>query len=308
MHKVLAIDTLILIAVVFILTFAISKQSPAVTTLIFILITIPIVGFIYVIAKGKEFNRKKEIERRKLKAIENEKKHAEYIILVKERLQLLITQHIGTLSLKRDHTVSQDDYGNYLFNKWFEEIDYFIDNVLRKDELISRYLMDSSIDIFRQAGVDTMDELRNKRLSEIKELLIQTVQDYKAEQTESNPHLAIDIENLSPIEFEHFCAEILRKNDWDARVTQISGDQGIDIIAKHGNIKVVIQCKKLSHPVGNSAVQEIIAGKQYERADIAVVVSNNTFTPSAKQLARVTDVYLLHYTELDYFASHAKNI
>lgn len=84
--------------------------------------------------------------------------------------------------------------------------------------------------------------------------------------------------------------------------TPASGDQGIDVIASYGNVKAVFQCKKYAQPVGNGAVQEIVAGKQFERADIAAVVSNATFTTSAKQLASTTGVHLLHYSELQGFA------
>ncbi len=68
------------------------------------------------------------------------------------------------------------------------------------------------------------------------------------------------------------------------------------------NCKAVFQVKKYSNPVGNKAVQEIVAGKQFEKADIAAVVTNNTYTASAKQIANSTGVYLLHYSELPDFA------
>jgi len=46
-------------------------------------------------------------------------------------------------------------------------------------------------------------------------------------------------------------------------------------------------------------VQEVIAGREFEKADIAAVVSNSTFTKSAKQLAGAANVLLLHHAELD---------
>ena len=111
----------------------------------------------------------------------------------------------------------------------------------------------------------------------------------------------VNVNDLSPIDFEHHCADILKQNGWITRVTQASGDQGIDVIATYGDIKAVFQCKKYSNPVGNKAVQEIVAGKQFERANIAAVVSNIGYTASAKQLAQSTGTYLLHYSELAEF-------
>ncbi|MBI4842975.1 MAG: restriction endonuclease [Nitrospirae bacterium] len=79
----------------------------------------------------------------------------------------------------------------------------------------------------------------------------------------------------------------------------------MDVIANRGNIKAVFQCKKYSKPVGNGAVQEVIAGKKFEKANIAAVVSNTSYTKSAKQLANVAGVHLMHYTELERFANKA---
>lgn len=77
-----------------------------------------------------------------------------------------------------------------------------------------------------------------------------------------------------------------------------SGDQGADVIAQRNGTKVVVQCKMYSLPVGNKAVQEAIAAKQHYLADEAWVVTNNTYTKSAKQLAISSGVKLLHHNRL----------
>ena len=47
--------------------------------------------------------------------------------------------------------------------------------------------------------------------------------------------------NLSPYEFEHFTAKLLREMGYSTKVTQKSGDYGIDIIAKKDiNYKIYI--------------------------------------------------------------------
>jgi restriction system protein len=105
----------------------------------------------------------------------------------------------------------------------------------------------------------------------------------------------------SGIDYEKFCAERLRAAGWHAQVTKATGDQGTDIIAEHSGRRgrrVVIQCKFYTSPVGNKAVQEVVAARLHERADIAVVVSNATYTKSARQLAGTTGVVLLHHDEL----------
>ena len=244
----------------------------------------------------------KTAKTQKAQAIEADAKHAKFLADVETRIQSLISAHIVTLAIKESQTVHQDEYGNYKVEKWVQEIDYFIDNVLRKDPLISSFMYDKLIESFETAGIEShFDESRRERYEKLRQMVTDAVYAYRVQELENGSILSDDIERMSPIQFEHFCAEVLRRNGWDARATQASGDQGIDVIATLGNVKAVFQCKKYSQPVGNAAVQEIIAGKQFEQADVAGVISNAPYTPSAKQLANATGTYLLHYSELDMF-------
>ena len=79
---------------------------------------------------------------------------------------------------------------------------------------------------------------------------------------------------------------------YSARVTQHSGDQGVDVIAEKGTAKLAIQAKCYGSAVGNSAVQEAVAGMAYYGCNKAMVVSNSTFTKGASELARANGVVL----------------
>ena len=105
-------------------------------------------------------------------------------------------------------------------------------------------------------------------------------------------------DDISPLEFERRCADYLKLSGWAADTTAGSGDQGVDVIAEKRGVRVVLQCKLYSRPVGNKAVQEALAGKMYAGATCAAVVTNARFTPSACNLADRTGVMLLHYTDL----------
>lgn len=104
--------------------------------------------------------------------------------------------------------------------------------------------------------------------------------------------------NMTPKEFEDFCADVLDHGGWRASVTKASGDQGVDVVATKKTTKVVFQCKLYSSPVGNKAVQEAIAGKAFLKAQAAAVVSNMHYTPAAQELASATGVRLMHYRDL----------
>jgi restriction system protein len=104
---------------------------------------------------------------------------------------------------------------------------------------------------------------------------------------------------MTPTEFEHYCARILTDHKWKALVTQASGDQGVDIVAEKPGVRIVLQCKKYSKPVGNRAVQEIVAGIAHRDAQRGVVVATSGYTKAAERLARSNNVLLLHYADLD---------
>ena len=100
-------------------------------------------------------------------------------------------------------------------------------------------------------------------------------------------------------QFEHHCAEILRAQGWDAQVTQASGDQGVDVIARRGRTVLALQCKLWASPVGNAAVQEVLAGKHFIGANAAAVVSTAGYTEAARQLAARANVALLRLADLE---------
>ena len=100
-------------------------------------------------------------------------------------------------------------------------------------------------------------------------------------------------ENMSGDEYEEYCKYLLKRRGWIVELTPKSGDQGVDLIATKENLKVCIQCKRYSKPVGNKAIQEIFTGKQFYSGSHGVLVSNAGFTKSAKKLASKTGIILL---------------
>lgn len=95
-------------------------------------------------------------------------------------------------------------------------------------------------------------------------------------------------------DYEYLVARYLKGHGYTgAKVTKASGDYGVDVTAHKGGHKFAVQCKYYSKPVGISAVQEAAAGKAYYGCDAAMVVTNNTFTKAARDLAKANGVILL---------------
>ena len=102
-----------------------------------------------------------------------------------------------------------------------------------------------------------------------------------------------DFDSMEGHEFEYWCASLLKQNGFEGvKVTQGSGDQGVDIIAEKDDIKYAIQCKCYSSDLGNTPVQEVCAGKAFYHCQIGVVMTNRYFTQSAQELAQATGTLL----------------
>jgi restriction system protein len=98
---------------------------------------------------------------------------------------------------------------------------------------------------------------------------------------------------LNPVDYERFCALLLQQKGWKTRDTRVTGDFGGDIVARRGKVKIVVQCKRYSSPVGVKAVQEVHAAKAYYQADKTAVMTPIGFTKAARELAAKTQTQLI---------------
>lgn len=106
-------------------------------------------------------------------------------------------------------------------------------------------------------------------------------------------HYLRSVDQMEGHDFEHYCGDLLTNAGFEKiRVTTGSGDQGLDVIGIINGRKIGIQCKNYAQPVGNKAVQEALAGKVYYDLDGALVLTNNQFTPEARNLARRAKIHL----------------
>lgn len=189
----------------------------------------------------------------------------------------LVLKHIHTLAIKKKRLVKQDDYGNFIFTDWINEVNYFIDKF----------------------NLNTLGILEGPKYVNFIDYINLEISSYdKLHLLEINFS-----ESMTPNDYEHFCAKLLIEQDFDARVTKQSGDQGADVIIYSNNKPlIIIQCKLYSSPVGNKAVQEVYSARKHYGAKLALVVTNNTYTRSAIELANTTSVLLLHHNDLvDFF-------
>jgi len=109
------------------------------------------------------------------------------------------------------------------------------------------------------------------------------------------------IDYMSGQEFENLLINELLPNEGytDINGTSYTGDYGVDIVAYNNNgIKCAIQCKRFNNKVSNKAIQEVVAGKKHYKCEKAIVITNNYYTKSAKELAFDNKVELLDRDDL----------
>lgn len=104
---------------------------------------------------------------------------------------------------------------------------------------------------------------------------------------------ALNINNMTGIEFEEYVRKLYIHMKYEVISTKASNDQGTDLIATKDGKKTSIQVKRYKKSVGNKAVQETIAGAKFHGCDKTAVVTNSTFTKSAKELAKKSDTELI---------------
>ena len=218
---------------------------------------------------------------------------------LRERLKYLVAEHLPTLSKKRQQAIYIDDYGAVCgLQKWSDELKYFRVQVIERDPIIEsicdliiqedirRIIADNSIPdlgMVTGSGFERFHDFVNEEM--LSKLGPQTFD--------------VDIEVMAGGEFEVHCAQLLEQEGWTVIRKGGTGDQGVDLVASLGQLRVAVQCKRYSQPVCNKAVQEVAAGRQFEQCDLAVVVSNADYTTSARQLAGALGVMLVHFSELN---------
>ena len=177
-------------------------------------------------------------------------------------------------------TVSVNSLGVKNYTRFKRDvIEYLLDRfpTARINEL-------KSVDL---SAIDVVESVATKIIPQIEKMLSDSTEDIVADTTH----------NVG-LEYEKKCQNILNKSGWFVQLTPKSGDHGVDLIAKRRGVKLAVQCKFSKKPIGNSAVQEVVAGRTHFFADFAVVVAPSGFTSGARTLAASNHVHLIHHDDL----------
>ena len=215
-------------------------------------------------AKSEADRKKLSTKRAALKAgLENDEDETRAEAL--QKIKLACYEHFSALSLNLRHSIKYDEHNSIIEDGRIYECYRFL----------------------KSAGIN-FDPLP---LPEAISIVLTTI-DKLTSQRRYGDFSAIDYPEDSWA-FEHWVAEALQQFGWQARVTQGSEDQGVDIVAIMDGLSIGIHCKRYSGSVGKKVVKKVFSGSKSMSLDKAAVLTVTEFTRRAKDLAASTGVLLL---------------
>ena len=176
----------------------------------------------------------------------------------------------------------QQQSENLELKQQIEELELEKQKIRQENQELKQAHMSYIEEQYRQKQIKKQEQQRKieeqRRISEQERLVLSKARHY---------------DTMDGIEFEHFCAGLLRRNGFvNVEVSKSSGDHGVDILAEKDGVTYAIQCKRSSGSVGNKAIQEIYSGRSFHKRHIGVVLTNQHFTTGAKEAAARTGILL----------------
>ena len=104
--------------------------------------------------------------------------------------------------------------------------------------------------------------------------------------------------NLNCYEFEKATAEVLKRHQFNPKVTKGSADGGVDVEVTRGGRKGVVQCKAHVARVAPAIVRELFGVMHHSHSDFGIIVSLGGFTKGAIEFARNKPIFLIDCSDL----------
>lgn len=212
----------------------------------------------------------------------------------------------------------EDNYQKNSFSTYKDDIYDQVVHFIIQEQHASTSLLQRRFGIGYARAVRIIDALESERIigpvngSNPRKVYIKSIDELyssNSQEIQKTDFSKYSLESINTGEqFEYFVADLL---DFDGFtnivITAASGDQGVDILATKNQIKYAFQTKFYSTPVGNDAVQQIVAGKQFYNAHVGVLVTNNSYTKAAIDLANSTNILLWSSNDLHKLMELAEN-
>ena len=104
--------------------------------------------------------------------------------------------------------------------------------------------------------------------------------------------------SLKGVKLEKELATLYRDLGYDVRLTEATGDKGVDLRIRRHGCTIIVQCKGYSKPVGVAAARDLYGTLIHQRADRAVLACPVGFTQGVRSFAKGKPIQLLSASEL----------
>jgi restriction system protein len=129
-------------------------------------------------------------------------------------------------------------------------------------------------------------------------LLVIKVLGKRASHSTAHRQINSVIDIMSGVEFERYIAKLLPRQGYSHIKFTEYYDFGVDIIADKASEKWGIQVKRYNTPVKMSAIRQAVAALKHYDCDRAMVITNNSFSSSAQELAKSNNCLLIDGQQL----------
>lgn len=186
-----------------------------------------------------------------------------------------VMDNIHMLAVNQKNLIKLDDYGNSDDSAVVRDMGRFVNRNIEK-----------------VLGIE-LDVHERKKLFEI---IKKETKRYRR----NNPSLFVEYDHsMDQATYETFCESLLKVDGWKTRFcTAEERGMGVDLIGEKEGMVVAFQIRKSDRPIGNRGVVEINDGKENWQAVHAVIISNEEFVSSARQLASSLGVELWHHSDV----------
>ena len=93
-------------------------------------------------------------------------------------------------------------------------------------------------------------------------------------------------------EFEKFVISLFEKLGYSSIVTNRSKEYGCDIMLQQADCRIAVQTTRSESELTFTSVQRVLDSSRKYNSQMSIVITNNKFLSSAKNLAKIKNVIL----------------
>lgn len=228
-----------------------------------------------------------------------------------DEIKEFLEKYLKVLAQKNNQLIYKDEYGDWIFDKWWKERNKFInDKMLVHKYKLSREAKNLYLTL-NTISWATWDEDDDKdMMADIIDKFVYEYIENSPDDEDINESSIVNQESFlnDPILFEKYVEGLFESYGWTISATKKTREQAAYIVAINENgLIMIVLCDSNLDSVENNSIKEVYSAKKQYNGHVGMIITNATFTESARQLAESLDVYLLHYENLSKILDSLKN-